>query len=175
MFNGLPWKWTEIILLSLRLHPSISFWTLVDYEGYSISSDRFFPIVVNITVILINLPIPIHFNSLIPKMLMFTLAFSCLITSNLPWFMDLTFQVPMHYCSLQHLTLLSPPDTSIAGFCFYFYSASFFLELLVIALHSSPVTYWTPSKLGVHLVFSYGSWVSHHSNTRLVWHSFLQY
>ena len=32
-------------------------------------------------------------------MLMFTLAISCLITSNLPWFMDLTFQVPMQYCS----------------------------------------------------------------------------
>ena len=27
---------------------------------------------------------------------MFTLAISCLTTSNLPWFMDLTFQVPMH-------------------------------------------------------------------------------
>ena len=27
----------------------------------------------------------------------FTLAMSCLTTSNLPWFMDLTFRVPMHY------------------------------------------------------------------------------
>ena len=35
-------------------------------------------------------------------MLMFTLAICCLTTSNLPWFMDLTFQVPMQYCSLQH-------------------------------------------------------------------------
>ena len=32
-------------------------------------------------------------------MLMFTLAFSFLTTFNLPWFMDLTFQVPMQYCS----------------------------------------------------------------------------
>ena len=32
----------------------------------------------------------------------FTLAISYLTTSNLPWFMDLTFQVPMQYCSLQH-------------------------------------------------------------------------
>ena len=39
-------------------------------------------------------------------MSMFTLAISCLTTSNLPWFMDLTFQVPMQYCSLQHQTLL---------------------------------------------------------------------
>ena len=35
-------------------------------------------------------------------MSMFTLAISCLTTSNLPWFMDLTFQVPMQYCSLQY-------------------------------------------------------------------------
>ena len=41
---------------------------------------------------------------------MFTLAISYLTTSNLPWFMDLTFQVPMQYCSLQNQTLLSPPD-----------------------------------------------------------------
>ena len=39
-------------------------------------------------------------SSLIPKMLIFTLAISCLTTSNLPWFIDLTFQVPMQYCSL---------------------------------------------------------------------------
>ena len=32
-------------------------------------------------------------------MLMFTLAISCLITCNLPWFMDLTLQVPMQYCT----------------------------------------------------------------------------
>ena len=43
-------------------------------------------------------------------MSMFILTISCLITSNLPCFMELTFQVPMHYCSLQHQTLLSPPD-----------------------------------------------------------------
>ena len=43
---------------------------------------------------------------------MFTLAISCLILSNLPWFMDLTFHIPMQYCSLQHQTLFSPPDTS---------------------------------------------------------------
>ena len=37
-------------------------------------------------------------------MLMFTLAISCLIKSNLPWFMDLTFKVPLQYCSLQPWT-----------------------------------------------------------------------
>ena len=40
-------------------------------------------------------------------MLIINLAISCLTASNLPWFMDLTFQVPMHHCSLQHQILLS--------------------------------------------------------------------
>ena len=39
-------------------------------------------------------------------------------SSNLPWFMDLTFQVPMQYCSLQHWTLLPLPVTSTTGRCF---------------------------------------------------------
>ena len=79
---------------------------------------------------------------------MFNLAVSCLTMFNLPWFMDLTFQVPMQYCSLQHQTLLSPADTSTAEchFCFG-PAASFFLGLLVIALHSSPAAYWTPSDI----------------------------
>ena len=77
---------------------------------------------------------------------MFTLAISCLTTSNLPWFMALTFQVPMQYCSLQHLTLLLSPVTSTAGYCFHFGSIpSFFLELF---LHWSPVAYWAPTNLG---------------------------
>ena len=42
----------------------------------------------------------------------FTLAISCLTTSTLPCFMDLTFQVHMQYCSLQHWTLLLSPVTS---------------------------------------------------------------
>ena len=51
---------------------------------------------------------------------MFTFAISCLTTANLPWFIELTFQVPMQYCSLQHLTLLSPPNTSTAECHFRF-------------------------------------------------------
>ena len=42
--------------------------------------------------------------------------------------MDLTFQVPMQYCSLQHQTLLPSPVTSTTGCCFCFASVtSFFL------------------------------------------------
>ena len=60
--------------------------------------------------------------------------------------MDLTFQVPMQYCSLQHRTLLLLPVTSTAGYCFCFGSIpSFFLEL---CLYWSPVAYWAPTDLG---------------------------
>ena len=77
---------------------------------------------------------------------MFTLAISCLTTSNLPWFMDLTFQIPMQYCSFQHWTSLLSPVTSTTGCCFCFGSvSSFFLELF---LHWSPVAYWAPADLG---------------------------
>ena len=79
-------------------------------------------------------------------MSMFTPAISCLTTSNLPWFMELTFQVPMQYCSLQHRTLLPSPVTSTTECCCCFgYVSSFFLKLL---LHSSPVAYWAPTHLG---------------------------
>ena len=80
-------------------------------------------------------------------MLMFTLVISCLTTSNLPWFMGLTFQVPMQYCSLHHWTLLKPvPSTT--GCCFCFCSIpSFFLELFL---------HWYPEHIG-HLL----SWGFH--------------
>ena len=69
-------------------------------------------------------------------MSMLTLAIS-LTTSNLPWFMDLTFQFPMQQSSLQNGTLLTSPDTSTTWYHFCFGSTiSFFLELL---LCSSPV------------------------------------
>ena len=79
-------------------------------------------------------------------MSMFTLAISCLTASNLPWFMDLPFQVPMQYSSLQHLILLLSPVPSTTGWCFCFgYIPSFFLESF---LHWSPVEYWAPTDLG---------------------------
>ena len=77
---------------------------------------------------------------------MFTLAISCLITSNLPWFVDLPFQVPMQHCSLQHRTLLPSSVTSTTRCCFLFGSvSSFFLELF---LCSSPVAYLGTYMLG---------------------------
>ena len=108
----------------------------------------------------------------------FTLAIY-LTTSNLPWFMDLTFQVPMQYCSLQHWTLLLSPVTSTTGCCFCFgYVSSFFLELF---LHWSPVAYWAPTDLGsssfsiLSFAFSYCSWGSQGKNTQVVHHSLFQW
>ena len=106
----------------------------------------------------LNLPIPVHFSSLIPKMSMFNLAISCLTMSNFPWFMDLIFQIPMQYCSLQHQTLLLPSNTLTAELHSCFGPAtSVFPEVLVIALRSSPVAHWTPSELGggAHLLVLY--------------------
>ena len=81
----LPWYWMicfgneqRSFCLFLRLHSSIAFLTLCDPMNHSTPG------------------LPVH---LIPRMSTFTLAVSCLTTSNLPWFMDLTFQVPMQYCS----------------------------------------------------------------------------
>ena len=77
--------------------------------------------------------------------MLFTLDISCLTTSNIPWFMDLTFQVPMQYLSLQHQSLFLSAVTFTTGCCFCFGSiSSFFLELF---LHSSPVAYWAPADL----------------------------
>ena len=113
VLNDLPWKRTEIIRLSLRLQPSPAFRTLVDHDGYSISSEGFLPTVVDIMLTWIKFSRSSPFYFLIPKMSMFTLAISCLTTSNLPWFMDLTFQVPMQYCSLQQWTSL--PSQALAS------------------------------------------------------------
>ena len=82
-------------------------------------------------------------------------SLSCVRLFAAPWTaacqapLYLTFQVPMQDCSLQHLTLLyPPPDTSTAERHFRFGpAASFFLEIFVIALCSSPVVYWIPYHL----------------------------
>ena len=85
----------------------------------------------------------------------------------------------MQYCSLQHWTLLPSPVTSTTGHCFHFGSASsFFLELF---FHSSPVAYWAPTDMEIHLsvfylfTFSYCSRGSQGKNTEVVCHFLLQW
>ena len=153
--------------------------SFVDYDGYSISSKGFLPTLVDIMVILVIHPIQSILVHWFLKTSMFTLAISCLTTPNLPWFLDLTFQVTMQYCSLQHWTLLLSPVTSTTGCCFCFDSIlSLFLELF---FHWSPVAYWHLPTWGVHhsvsylFVFSYCSWGSQGKNTEVVCHSLLQW
>ena len=121
---------------------------------------------------------PVHLSLLIARMSTFTLAI-CLTTSNLPWFMDLTFQVPMQYCSLQHVTLLLSPVPSTTGCCFCFGSMphsfwSYFSTNL--QWHIGHLPTW-----GVHLsvsylfAFSYCSWGSEGKNMEVVCHSLLQW
>ena len=116
--------------------------SFVDYDGYSISLKGFLLTVVDIVVICVISPIPVHCSSLVLKMLMFTLAISCLTMSNLPWFMDLTFQVPMQYCSSQYQTLLLSPVISTTGF--FLQLRLFFLSGVISPLFSNSVlsTYW---------------------------------
>ena len=88
--------------------------------------------------------------------------------------MDIAFQVPMQYCSLEHRTLLPSPVTSTTGCCFCFGSiSSFFLDLF---LHSSPVAFWAPTYQGsssfsvLSFTFSYCLWGSQGKNTEVVFH-----
>ena len=90
---GLLWYWMDCLEMN-RDYPVIfeiasKYYILnsfVDYDDYSISSKGFLPTVVDIMASELGSPIPVHFSSLIPKMSMFIIAISYLITSNLPWF-----------------------------------------------------------------------------------------
>ena len=93
--------------------------------------------------------------------------------------MDLTFQVPMQYCSLQRQTLLPSLVKSTAGCCFHFGSiTSFFLKLF---LHFSPVAYWAPTTLrsSSFSVISFCLFILFmgfsSQNTEVVCHSLLQW
>ena len=120
--------------------------SFVDCDGSSISSKGFLSTVVDIMVIWVKFTIPVHFSFLIPKILMFTPAISCLTTSNLHWFHGPNIPGSYAVLLLQHQTLLPSPVTSTTGYCFCFGSIfSFFLELF---LHWSPVAYWAPTDLG---------------------------
>ena len=70
--------------------------------------------------------------------------------------MNLTFQVPVPYCSSHHQTLFSPADACTTECHFHFGPVtSFLLELLVIALCLPTIEYWTPSDQRPHLPLSY--------------------
>ena len=61
--------------------------------------------------------------------------------------MDVTFQVPMQYCSLQDWTLLPSPVTSTTGCCFCFGSVSSFLLVISPLICSSILGTYHPGEL----------------------------
>ena len=76
------------------------------------------------------------------------IQFTLIYRTNIPGSYEILFFIA------QNFSLIT--DTSTTEHCFCFGPAtSFFLELLVIALYSSLVAYWTPSELGTHLPVSY--------------------
>ena len=93
---------------------------------------------------------------------MFSLAIFCLIASSLSWFMYLTSQVPMQYCSLQHRNLLPSPVTSTTGRCFHFGSvSSVFLELFyTLSLHDA-LPIWFLSNIVLYSIRLYFHHQSH--------------
>ena len=109
---------------------------------------------------------------------MFTLAISCVITSNLPWFMDLTFQVPMQYCSLQHWTYFHHQSHPQLGVVFVLLHL-FILSGVIFPLFSSSIVgtlnWGVYLSVSYHFAFSYCSWGSEGKNTEVVCHSFLQW
>ena len=78
---------------------------------------------------------------------MFTLAIYCLTTSNLPWFMDLTFQVPLQYSffTTSEFYFLHESHSRLGIVFALAQPLHFFLESF---LHSFPVAYWAPIDLG---------------------------
>ena len=107
--------------------------SVVDYDGYSISSKKFLPTVVDSSsrqlriLSELNSPIPVHFSLLIPKTSMFTLA----ISFQFALIHDSKFLCNIALYSIR-LTVTSTPG---CWFCFGSIP-SFFLELF---LHWSPV------------------------------------
>ena len=116
----------------------------VDYDGYSISSKGFLPIVIDIMVIWIKFAHPVHFSSLISKMSMFTLAISCLTTSNLLWH---GHNIPGSYAILfftaSDFTFIK---RHIHNWALFLLWLSLFIPSGAISLLVS-VVYWTPIDL----------------------------
>ena len=75
-------------------------------------------------------------------MSMFPLAISCLTASNLPWFMDVTFQVPMQY----FFTAEDFPSITTTGCCFALAQPLHFFPDLFLCF--STLAYWGPTNLG---------------------------
>ena len=90
--------------------------------------------------------------------------------------MDLTFQAPMKYCSLQHQTLLSLPDTSTTGCCLHWAQPFHFFGAIFLLFFSSILGTYGPGKFifQCHIfAFSYCSWGTQGRNAEVVCYSHL--
>ena len=104
---------------------------------------------------------------------MFSLVISCLTTSNFPWFMDLTFQVPMQYCFLQHQS-----HSQLGVVLLWLHH--FILSGIISPLISSSIfgTYWPGEfifQCPIFLPFHTVHGVLKAKNTEMVCHSLLQW
>ena len=125
---------------------------------------------------MLNSPIPVHFSSLIPKMLTFTLVISCLTTSkfarihgsNIPGSYAILLFTASNFASFK---------SHIQNWVLFFlWLRLFFLSGVISPLFSSGhLLTW-----GVHLLvsylfaFSHCLWGSQGKNTEAVCHSLLQ-
>ena len=168
----------KIVLLLLRLHTSTAFQTLLlTMKATSFFLWNSYPHYEIQWLSELNSLILVHFRSLISKMSIFTLAISCLTTSNLIHGPNL----PGFYAVLLFTAsdFTSITVTLTTGCCFCFGSiSSFFLELF---LHSSPVTYWALTDLcsSSFSVLSFCLFILFMAfsckNTEMVCHSLLQW
>ena len=88
--------------------------------------------------------------------------------SNLPWFMDLTFHVPVQYCSLQHQMYFhhqEHPQPNIISI----------LAQPLLSFWSILGTYWAHLLVSYVFAFSYCPWESQGKNTGVVCHFLLQW
>ena len=152
--------------------------SFVDYEGYSISSKGFLPTEVDIMVIWVKLPISVHFSSLITNKSMFTLAISCLTTSNLPRIMDLTFLVPKQYCSYSFRLYFHHQSHPQLGIVLLWLRLFILSGVLSPLISSSILGTYRPGQFifqcPIFLPF-HTSWGSEGKNTEVVCHSPLQW
>ena len=139
----------------------------------------FLPTLVHISSIMVgsselNSTIPIHFSSQILKKSVCNLAISCLTLSNLTWFMDLTFQVPVLLYSIrlyfQHQYIHCWLSVPLWPSCVTLSGAISNCPLLFPS--SIEDTFWSGKGGGggsssgvVFFAFSYSSWCSCSKNT----------
>ena len=99
--------------------------------------------------------------------------------------MDLTFQVLIPYCFLQHQTLLPSPVTSTTGWFFFFFFFLLWLFLFFLSgvisplISNSIMSTYQPGKVIFQVsylfAFTHCSWGSQGKNTEVVCHSLLQW